>query len=201
MFTSCSDKQQTENSTRGKTENFPIEYITKVAPKRQLFYNLDLIAYSNLKPIDSIFFKKWFNNLSTHNTKFKIEFDKYSRYYFFDYQDFNNKFLFSILHNDEVGYDNLFHFTFDKEKKQFVQVDFIAQTGGDGGDSNVDRLQYNKDGDILTMTSISITTQDMDNGYLKEYDSTLTKIAFDLPITTYKQLHTFSKTDTIRQKQ
>ncbi|MBK9737145.1 MAG: hypothetical protein IPO92_20205 [Saprospiraceae bacterium] len=38
-----------------------------------------------------------------------------------------------FIHDDEVGYDNLFHFTFDKEKNKIVQADFVSQTGGDGG--------------------------------------------------------------------
>jgi hypothetical protein len=200
ILTSCTAKKQTNEKTTEVSSIFPIEYIAQVAPKRQLSYNLGSKDYPNLKRIDSLFFKKWFNNLAANNTKFKIEFDEYSRYYFFDYQDFDKKFLFSILHNDEVGYNNLFHFTFDKEKKKIVQVDFIAQTGSDGGDSNADVLQYNKEGDMLMMTSISTSSQDVENGYVREYDSTLTKIEFDLPITKYKQLYIFSKTDTIQHK-
>jgi hypothetical protein len=181
-------------------DTFPIDFIRQVSLDRKNHYNLDSLDLSKLKAIDTNFFKKWFDNVSVNNVDFKIQFDSYSHYYFFDFRDQDKKFLFSIIHDDEVGYYNLFHFTFDKEKDKLVQVDYVAQTGGDGGHGNVDILNYNKTGDILYLTSISTFGEDFDKGYTRQFDSTTNKIEFDLPKTKYKIIDSLSRLDTIWDK-
>lgn len=140
------------------------------------------------------------DNVLVNNVDFKIQFDEYSRYYFFDFKDLDKKFLFSIIHNGEVGFNNLFHFTFDKEKNKIVQVDYISETGCDGGYINVDILNYNKNGDILYLTSISRFYDYFDNGYACQYDSTKFKIEFNLPTTKYYKTDSLSRLDTIWDK-
>ena len=203
MLTSCSNQQEkTQSSTStNQVDTFPIDYVRQVSSDRQAHYNLDSLDLSKLKSIDTMFFKKWFDNISVNNIDFKIQFDNYSRYFFFDYKDLDKKFLFSIIHDDEVGYDNLFHFTFDKEKSKIVQVDYIAQTGGDGGHGNIDILDYNKSGDLLTLTSISTFDEDFDKGYTRQYDSTINKIEFNLQTTRYIKIDSLSRLDTIWDRQ
>lgn len=203
VLTSCSNQQEkTQSSTStNQVDTFPIDYVRQVSSDRQAHYNLDSLDLSKLKSIDTMFFKKWFDNISVNNIDFKIQFDNYSRYFFFDYKDLDKKFLFSIIHDDEVGYDNLFHFTFDKEKSKIVQVDYIAQTGGDGGHGNIDILDYNKSGDLLTLTSISTFDEDFDKGYTRQYDSTINKIEFNLQTTRYIKIDSLSRLDTIWDRQ
>lgn len=201
-LTSCSTRQEKTESLilSNKIDIFPIEYIRQVSHVRNYHYNMDSLDLSKLKPIDTTFFKKWFDNVLVYNVDFKIQFDNYSRYYFFDFKDQDKKFLFSIIHNDEVGFDNLFHFTFDKEKNKIVQVDYISQTGCDGGYTNVDILNYNKNGDILYLTSISTFDEDFDKGYTRQYDSTIIKIEFNLSTTKYLKTDSLSRLDTIWDK-
>ncbi len=134
---------------------------------------MDSLDLSRLKLIDTTFFKKWFDNVSVNNVDFKIQFANYSRYYFFDFKDQDTKFLFSIIHDDKVG---------------------------DGGHGNVDLLNYNKTGDILYLTSISTFDEDFDKGYTRQYDSTITKIEFNLPTTKYLKTDSLSRLDTIWDK-
>ena len=131
----CSDRPKKEKNL----EEFPIEHIKKNSLKRRLIYKLNDFDFSKLKPIDSLFFKKFLNNLSFSNiTEQKIQFDQYTRYYYFDYIDFDKMFLFSIVQNDETGYNNLYHFTFDKDKREFSQIDFISSSGSDAGEHTTD---------------------------------------------------------------
>jgi hypothetical protein len=204
VLTSCSIRQEkTESSSSTNlVDTLPIDFIRQVSLNRKYHYNLDSLDLSNLKLIDSTFFKKWFDNVSVvsaNNVDFKIQFNNYSRYYFFDFKDQDRKFLFSIIHDDEVGYYNLFHFTFDKTKKYF-QADYVSQTGCDGGHCNVDILNYNKTGDILYLTSISKFDEDFDKGYICQYDTTITKIEFNLPTTKYLKTDSLSRLDTIWYK-
>ncbi|MGZ5283377.1 MAG: hypothetical protein ACXWEY_13970, partial [Bacteroidia bacterium] len=90
----------------------PIEQIKKLSQPREKEYNLSKSISADLKPIDSTFFIKHLEGIVLHSSENgKLIFDKYSRYYFFDYVDLKDKFLFSILHDDEIGYGNLYHFT------------------------------------------------------------------------------------------
>ncbi len=199
ILISCTNRQEkTESSTStNEVDTFPIDFIRQVSLDRKYHYNIDSLDISKLKTIDTTFFKKWFDNVSINNVDFKIQFDNYSRYYFFDFKDLDKKFLFSIIHKDEVGYNNLFHFTFDKTKNKIIQADYVSQTGGDGGHGNVDILNYNKIGDMLYLTSISTFDEDFDKGYTRQFDSTICKIEFNLPATKYIKTDSLSRLDTI----
>jgi hypothetical protein len=161
----CSDnREQTTN-----TEEFPIDHIKKHSIKRRQLYKLNDFDFSKLQPIDSLFFKKWFNNKTFSNAiGQKIQFDQYTRYYYFDYKDFDKMFLFSIVQNDEIGYNNLYHFTYDKDKREFSQIDFISSSGGDAGEQTTDIIYFNKTGDIINLSSVSTSTDDIDEEILTQ---------------------------------
>ncbi|MDP3446111.1 MAG: hypothetical protein Q8T08_24890, partial [Ignavibacteria bacterium] len=196
---SCSNKgAKQENSTSIDTvETFPIETIKRVCFERKTHYNLDSLNLSKLQIIDSSFFKKWFDKRVIDNIEnTNIAFDQNSRYYFFDFKDLDKLFLFSIIYNDEIGYNHLYHFTFDKEKNEINQIDLIAQTGGDGGDNNIDILNFNQNGDKFRLTSISTYDEDFDKGYIRQYDSTITDIEFNYRKTKFKKINSMSRLDT-----
>jgi len=199
---SCTNKDtKQENSTKlDSVETFPIETIKRLCFERKSHYNLNTLNLSKLKVIDSTFFKKWFDKRKVDNLKnTNIKFEQYSRYYFFDFKDLDKLFLFSIIDNDEIGYNILYHCIFDKEKKEIIRTELIGETGGDGGEVNVDILDYNSMGDKLKLTSIS-TYDDVfteDKPETRQYDSTIVSIEFSENKTNYKQIMTFSKLDTI----
>jgi hypothetical protein len=199
---SCTSKQaKYENTTLHDTiETFPIETIKKVCFERRNHYNLASLKLSDFKVIDSTFFKKWFDKRKVDNLKnINIKFDQYSRYYFFDYKEVDKLFLFSIINNDEIGYNILYHFVFDKNKKEIIRTELTAETGGDGGEVNVDILDYNSRGDKLRLTSISTYNEVFDENKpeTRQYDSTIMAIEFNDKKTNYKRIMTFSKLDTL----
>ena len=195
---SCGNEAITEAES---LKEFPTDFIKMVCPERKAGFQLLDINFKKLTPIDSSFFIKWFNNKKVNSVDdYILTFDSYTRYYFADFKDLDSKFLFSIVHDDEIGYYHLIHFTFDKEKKQFTQIDYIGQSGGDGGEYNEDYLSYNSTGDILILTSISTYDEDFGGGYKQEYDSTVTKIEFDVLKTKYTKLGNVSRTDSIWDK-
>lgn len=205
LFTllSCTkkDTKQGNSTILESVETFPIETIKKVCLERKAHYNLDSLNLFKLKTIDSAFFKKWFDKREISNLKnINITFDKFSRYYFFDFKDFNKLFLFTIIHNDEIGYNYLYHFTFDKEKKKIIQIDLIAQSGGDGGENCNEILNYSQNGLKLRLTSISTYDEDFDKGYTRQFDSTITDIDFNDRKTVYKKLTAVLRQDTIWNK-
>jgi hypothetical protein len=201
-LTSCSNQNEKteELSSTTQVNTFPIGLVRQNSQERNLIYNLDSLDVSKLIAIDSVFFTKWLENISVNNFDFKIKFDGFSSYYFFDFIDQSKMFLFSIIQDDENGYRNLFHFTFDKIQNKIMQADFIVQNGGDGGYLITSILNYNKSGDILKVISISTYDEDFDYGYTRQFDSTLTKVEFNLQKTNYFKIDSLSRIDTIWAK-
>ena len=199
ILNGCSDNQ--ERTTDSK--EFPIEHIKKNSIKRRLTYTLNTFDFSKLKPIDSLFFKKWFDNRTFSNTtEQKIQFDPYTRYYYFDYKDFDKMFLFSIIQNDEIGYNNLYHFTYDKDRKEFSQIDFISSSGGDAGEQTTDIIYYNKEGNIINLSSVSTSTDDIEEDILtQQYDSIGIKIEFKQRKTIFTRLDSLKRVNKIRNDQ
>lgn len=194
----CSSGEQKAVTTESLNDSttFPIKVVEHKSIPRERHYNLDSIRLVRLKVIDSNFFKQWFDKKPVSNfPNVYLKFDAYSRYYFFDHKNLDSLFLFSLLHNDEIGYNNLYHFTFDKNTKRFVQIDLIAQTGGDGGQSNMDILHYNKLGDELIITSIFTEEDD----HTITFDSTITKVKFNSS-TVYTILHSYTRTDSLNKE-
>lgn len=201
VLSSCSNEKLKVESIDTPTNvavALPLETIKSNSIERQFYYNLDSVEIDELKLIDSTFFKQYFLGLPFSNIKgYQVEFDPYSRYYFFDYKDLGDLALFSIIHNDEVGYDNLYHFTYDKEKNQMLHVDFLAATGSDGGQNNVDRLRYSQTGDsLIRMTSFE-DWSDFSKGSSVQYDSIVYKVKFSRKGTEYVKLDSVSRMDTV----
>ena len=204
VLSSCSNeklKVESVDSPTNESVALPIETIKANSIERKIYYNLDSIQVHELKAVGSSFFKQHFLGLPFSNLKdYQMEFDPYSRYYFFDYKDLGDLALFSIIHNDEVGYDNLYHFTYDKEKNQMLQVDFLAATGSDGGQRNVDRLRYSQAGDGLVRMSSFRDQSDFDKGTSTQYDSIVYKVQFSRNGTEYIKLDSISRLDTVWTK-
>jgi hypothetical protein len=149
--TSKNSIQQTEET---KSNNFPINEIIKSSKKRKSKYDLDYGFNDNTKLIQPEFFKNYLANYSIKNIKdFQLEYDKYSRYYFFDFVEFDKFVSFTIIHDDEVGYDNYYNYTYNKESDQITDVVMIASVGGDGGHGQEEFLFYsNSLKDLLVKT-------------------------------------------------
>ncbi|ALI98516.1 hypothetical protein [Rufibacter tibetensis] len=203
IIASCARQQETviENvETVEKAEAIlPLRVIKKNSIERPTHFNMDSIELEKLKAVDSTFFKSYLAGLEFNNdTDAKVEFDRFSRYYFFDYKELDNFFLFSIIHDDEVGYSILYHFTYDKAVKRISSVDYIGATGGDGGHGITDRLRYNIQGDSLLLTSISTYDRDFSNkGFTREYDSIVTRTVFNKGKAFHVVLDSIRRTDTI----
>jgi len=179
----------------------PLRPIKENSFYRKRHYNLDSVELNRLKPIDTTFFKKYFLGLPLSNLPgSKIEFDPYSRYYFFDYKDLGELVLFTIIHDDEIGYENLYHFTYHRTKDRLLSVDYLAATGGDGGHGNYDILNYNNYGDTLLRISSSQFWEDINKGSSIQYDSVIYKILFSENGTKYIKQDSISRMDTVWSK-
>ena len=197
-YSCSSDRSQNTNAIASSdVDTFPIDFIKQNSIERRMHYNMDSVHLNKLVLIDSVFFKKCFANRKLDNSDFTIVFDPFSRYYFFDFKEFETKILFSIIHNDEVGYDNLYHFVFDNKNRKIIQSDFISSNGGDGGQSNLDILDFNQSGDLLKLTSVFIEDIDFDKGYTRHYDSTVSNIEFGLDNTKIIKVDSVTRVDTI----
>jgi hypothetical protein len=167
---------------------------------RQTHYNLAEINADDLYSLDSNSVKALFNKrtITSDTSKFTLNYDAYSRYYLFDHVVLKDKFLFTIIHNDEVGYNGLYQFVVDKKKNQICYADLIAITGGDGGDYTNDSLIFNESGDKLTVISTS-TYEDIGNGIFNtiQYDSIVRTFNFLLDKRLSKIIHNSSRVDTI----
>jgi len=203
IISSCTNEKLKVDSIGSSPDviTLPLQIIKEKSLERKGYFNLDSVDVNGLVTIDSAFYNRYFLDLSINNLKGeKIEFDPYSRYFFFDYKDTGDLALFSIIHNDEIGYDNLYHFTYDRVKKQLLQVDYLAATGSDGGQVNVDRLKYNQAGDSLIRMSAFEDESDFSKGLLVQSDSIVYQILFNRSGTKYIKLDSISKIDTVWRK-
>ena len=194
------------NTKESKTFQFvhnnivSIDSIIVNSKPRQSHYNLAEIMVDNLMILDSSSVKALFNNLTltADTSKFMLTFDPYSLYYLFDHVVLNDKFLFTIIHNDEVGYNYLYQFTVDKNNKRIYYADLIGITGGDGVDYTNDSLIFNSAGDKLTVISTSIY-EDIGNSAHNtiQYDSLVRHFNFLLDKRLISTIHESSRIDTI----
>jgi hypothetical protein len=167
---------------------------------RKTHLNLDSINFNNNR-VDTVILKTYFEGLAVSNIKdFKFEYDPFSRYYYYDYIKKDDLILFSIIHDDENGYDNLYHFIFDRSKSSILSVDLIAQTGGDGGHQQIDILDYSPQGDKLRVISISTLDEDFDLGLTRIVDSSVVNYSFGRKGSIHKEISLVSRTDTIWTK-
>ncbi|WP_017734123.1 hypothetical protein [Nafulsella turpanensis] len=165
----CSSNKVVEDSAQQENKSL-VEVIKLNAHPRQLHVNLDSV--NSLAQIDSITFKAHFHGIEINNVEdLKLEYDPYSRYYYHDYAIKDNLIFFSIIHNDEVGYNNLYHFIFDTTKGKLVSADLLGQAGGDGGHNQIEIFDYSTDGTVLKITTISSLDEDYSLGYTTTVDS------------------------------
>ncbi|MBP5983557.1 MAG: hypothetical protein KA734_07535 [Fluviicola sp.] len=165
------NKNSTNAIEETKPTNFPIEVIINNCEKRKSNYNLDYGFNDKTKLIQSEFFKKYLAKYAIKNINdFKMVYDKYSRYYFFDFVEFDEFVSFTIIHNDEVGYDNYYHYTYDKENDKIIDVVMIASVGGDGGHGQDELLFYsNALKDLLVKTKSEYDEDLFDKGHKNCY--------------------------------
>lgn len=154
--------------------------------------------------IDSTFFKHHLDGFETAFPRnWKIEFDPYSRYYFFDYQRYESWVSFTILHNTEYGYNDFYTYTYDLTLKKITSVSCIAQIGSDGGARSKDYLFFTDSGRKLTVRTQSYYDQDidydggLDHCYTRSFYSIVSNIEFFQDRTEFSIDTVFSKLDTI----
>lgn len=157
--------------------DFPIQKIISNSRKRNAKYDIDYGVGTSLKAIPKDILIKYLTPFSVKNiSDFSIEYDEYSRYYFFDYAEFDNMILFTIIHDDEVGYDNYYSYTYDKKKGVISDVVLIAVVGADGGHGQEESLSYSSSMDRLIVKTKSDYDEDLfEEGYENCYTRTTTK--------------------------
>jgi len=185
---------------KNENKELPINSIKHLAKERKNYYNLQNIDVSNLNRIDSSFFKEWLNNSPINNTEMKINFNQSFSYYYFDYNDLENLFLFSIVQDDENGFYYVFQFTYSKSDSKIIQTDNLGVFGADGGFWINSILNFNELGNILTQTLTSTDDEDFDSGYVRYRDSIITKLEFFNNKTIYSPIDSLSRIDTIWTK-
>lgn len=174
------DIQQTKET---KSNKFPIKEIIKSSNKRKSKYNLDYGFNDNTKLIQTDFFKKYLSNYSIKNIKdFQLKYDKHSRYYFFDFVEFDKFVSFTIIHDDEVGYDNYYNYIYNKESDQITDVVMIASVGGEGGHGQDEFLFYSNSLKDLLVKTKSEYDEDL---FDEEYKNCYTRLS-DVYETNYK---------------
>ncbi|HEX8549762.1 MAG TPA: hypothetical protein VF691_22570, partial [Cytophagaceae bacterium] len=152
-----------------------------------------------MSPLDTTIVITYFNGLPVSTVKdFTFKFNPYSRYYYLDYAVEDSLFLFSIIHNDEDGYNNLYHGSINARKNKMISLDLIAQTGGDGGHFQKDILHYTSKGKKLNVTSISTSDEDLDFGYKRTKNSTIVNFSFGFDRTIESEISNVTTIDTIK---
>ena len=177
-----------------------IDNIITNSLSRQSHINLAEIKIERLFSLDSNSVKALFNNetMTSDTSKFMLTYDEYARYYLYDHVVLKDKFLFTIIHNDEIGYNYLYQFTVYRNNKRIYYVHLIGITGGDGGDYTNDSLIFNQKGDKLTVISNSISEDIGNSAYSTiQHDSLVRHFNFLLDKIIISTLHESSRKDTI----
>lgn len=193
FLTACGPDQE-HNASPSRAE-FPISYIQRNSHPREEVYNLDTLNLVHLQVIDSTFFRKWLQRPIV-NTGKMLEFNVTSRYYFFDFADEDSLLIFSVIEDDEAGYDNIYYYTYSQKQKNIVSADLVASTGGDGNYSTTDILDFTKRGK-LKLTTVSVSENEHGEGFVMDYDSVVKDIIFTGRGPVFLLLDSVNRKDTI----
>lgn len=184
LLASCQEEMESSNNVHlpapleqdieSVVIDFPFQKIISNSRKRNAKYEIDYGVGTILKAIPKDILIKYLTPFPVKNiTDFSIEYDEYSRYYFFDYAEFEDMILFTIIHDDEVGYDNYYNYTYDKKKGIIRDVVLIALVGADGGHGQSESLIYSTSKDKLLVKTKSDYDEDLfDEGYENCYTRT-----------------------------
>jgi len=201
ILTACSNSgQKVELPITASDTTFPLEYIKQVSLKRKMVFCRKDINFDRLISVDSAFYKKWIEYQYVNGMADSIlGMDYGTRYFFLDFKEFDNKFLFTILLRDEWSFNNLFHFTFNKVQKRVTNIDWIGNLRANTmtGEIIKNIFEYNPEGDILTTSRISINNNYFKKGYIRSYDSLVYRFKFGLDETDKKTLASINHKDTI----
>lgn len=156
--------KRSENEKASKKQSFPIDFILKYARKRKVKYEMKELTSGDLQQITPAFFQRYLDNHPLSNgKKEKLKFDKYSRYFLFDYVKRKDYVFFTIIYSNEDGYDAYYHFTYDLKNDQLTDVTRIAIVGGDGGYSQHETLSYSH-----AFTRLKVKTKEMYDEFLDD---------------------------------
>lgn len=213
ILASCQEKKVSSNNIKlnaTKEENidsieigFPFQQIISNSRTRKTKYEIESGVGTNLKAIPKNILTKYLTPFQIRNIKdFSIEYDEYSRYYFFDYVAFDDFILFTIIHDDEVGYDNYYSYTYDKKKGVIHDVVLIAIVGADGGHGQTETLIYSNSMKDLTVKTLSEYDEDLfsegyENCYTRECSQFETIFKFELSNTRINKRQIAQGIDTI----
>ena len=181
-----------------------IDTIMKYSRKRVKEFDCPYDIKETLVRIDTNFMNEHLTGFRiTHPQNWKLEYNSYSYYYFFDYEQLDSFILFTIIYDTEYGYDDYFTYTFDPVMKEITSVSCTAQNGGDGGAFDKEHLSFSQSGKELTVSTQSFYDEDILNNeeyyncYTRSFDSIVTKFEFSIGKTTLSVDTIYSKVDTI----
>jgi hypothetical protein len=195
-----------EETVKLNPNTFPIDEIIERSEKRKLTYHFDDVFSDSTKQIPLNFFKKYLANYKVKNmVDFKFSIESYSLYDFFDYAQFNEYVSFTIVYDDESGYDDYFSYIYDKNLDEIVEVYRIATYGADGGHSQTERLYYSNSYMNLLVKTHTLYDEDISdaahfNCYRRETEKSESRFKFNQGKTTFKFLKTATYADTICQE-
>jgi len=185
--------------TDTQKETFPIDIVLKNSFKQQDKLNLgDRLNLEKYKPIDTTFLKKWFQGMSIPELdNKKLEYDHFSQWYFIDHRIIDDKIIFSILNSDEVGFVDLYYLSYDTLNKKILDINYLTQSGGDGGYYKEDLIEW-QDKNSIRIICNEYNEEDLtDSTTLSKSDSSVYIYSYaDRPFKA-KVIFKYSKTDTI----
>lgn len=165
---------------------FPFDVIRTNSQRRKRSVDLKVIP-KTLKQIPKAFFQTWIAYIPVTGMEQKFVFQPASQaeYYFYDFAETNDLFLFSIvIRNVDAAQNELIHFTCDKANGRISHAELVAVYGGEGGYSNHSRIEYSAN--RLTITVISEVSQPIDRHW--ETRRFVTQYTIEPERTTMKQL-------------
>lgn len=87
-----------------------------------------------LKPIPEVFLEKYIFNLPVSNIPaFSIPKDIHGQFYFNEYWESPDLFVFSIVYADESCCHSVYAITVDKKNNRIISAGLLGLSGGDGG--------------------------------------------------------------------
>ncbi|SDY08309.1 hypothetical protein SAMN05444411_1211 [Lutibacter oricola] len=114
--------------------NFNIEYIKSKTSKLTENINVDSINIKELNKIPKEFLKKY---ISSHKIDFGypeyLPVDYPESYSFYQFKEFENFFLFTIIHQNEFCCQTLYAVTTEKNEISIINISVIGFVGADGG--------------------------------------------------------------------
>lgn len=161
----CGSKSKTKTEPEIVVEklSFPIELVLEKTKVADDILVIERILKEKHPKIDSVFFANYLEGLKiTEQDSFRIEYNSAVNWYFIDHRYLRDYIAFSILSDNDSGFNVMYHLVYSKKDQKINSVAVLTTYELDGGAYGRDSLIWKNN--AYTSYSVYENEEEKDSG-------------------------------------